>query len=291
MIDTHHHIWRQQDLPWLLGPEQPRIFGPYSAIKRDYLIDEYLKDIANQNITKSVYVQANWSPNWFLDEAAWVQSISDATGWPQGIVAFADFTASDVSTQLKNLSQFKSIRGIRQQLHWHEKPEYRFAQSPNLAGNRTFQSNVALLAEYGWCFDLQVFPGQYASAESLVQACPDVTFIVQHAGMIEDTSENGWHAWCKAMSVLAANPNVYVKLSGLGTFIHRVDHQHIQSVIRKTIEIFGSNRCMFGSNFPIEKLWCSYDELLSTYFNVLSDFDSEDVNAIFYDTANAVYRL
>ena len=63
MIDAHHHIWRQQDLPWLAGPMQPRIFGPYEPIRRDYSIDEYLNDIAGCGITQSIYVQANWPPD------------------------------------------------------------------------------------------------------------------------------------------------------------------------------------------------------------------------------------
>ena len=60
----------QTDLPWLLGPEQPRIFGSYGSIKRDYLIDGYLADLEGTGITKSVYAQANWAPNWFEDEVA-----------------------------------------------------------------------------------------------------------------------------------------------------------------------------------------------------------------------------
>ena len=63
MIDAHHHIWLQKDLPWLLGPEQPRIFGPYRAIMRDYTSHEFLADLAGTGITRSVYVQANWAPN------------------------------------------------------------------------------------------------------------------------------------------------------------------------------------------------------------------------------------
>ena len=69
MIDAHHHIWRQKDLPWLLGPEQPRIFGAYAPIKRDYLIGEFLADVSGTGIEKSVYVQANWAPNWAADDS------------------------------------------------------------------------------------------------------------------------------------------------------------------------------------------------------------------------------
>jgi predicted TIM-barrel fold metal-dependent hydrolase len=82
IIDAHHHVWRRKDLPWLLGPMQPRIFGPYEAIKRDYPMSEYLAEVADWGVVKSVYVQANWAPNWFEDEVAWVSRVAAETGWP-----------------------------------------------------------------------------------------------------------------------------------------------------------------------------------------------------------------
>ena len=90
IIDAHHHIWRQADLPWLVGPMQPRIFGPFEPIRRDYLIKEYLEDIARCGVTASVYVQANWAQGRGFDEAAWVQQTADEHGWPQAVVAYAD---------------------------------------------------------------------------------------------------------------------------------------------------------------------------------------------------------
>ena len=80
IVDAHHHIWRRADLPWLAGPMQPRIFGPYEAIRRDYPIDEYLADLAGCGVTQSVYVQANWAPERFEDEVAWVQRTADESG-------------------------------------------------------------------------------------------------------------------------------------------------------------------------------------------------------------------
>lgn len=178
MIDAHHHIWRQADLPWLLGPEQPRIFGPYGVIKRDYLIDEYLGDIAESGVTKSVYVQANWPTDKFEDEAIWVQSVSDQSGWPHAIVAYADFTVDDVRSQLDRLAKYPSMRGVRQQFHWHENPLYRFASNPDMCINPVVQKNVARLTDYAWSFDLQLFPSQMAGGAELAKSCPDVTFIL-----------------------------------------------------------------------------------------------------------------
>ena len=81
------------------------------------------------------------------------------------------------------------MRGLRMQLHWHENPQYRFAAEPNLAGNPTCKRNIARLADYDWSFDLQVFAGQMNGAAELAASAPKVTFILQHAGMLEDTSE------------------------------------------------------------------------------------------------------
>lgn len=290
MIDAHHHIWLQKDLPWLLGPEQPRIFGAYGSIKRDYLIDEFRADLDGTGIEKSVYVQANWAPNWALDEAAWVQSVADATGWPHGIVAYCDFTQARIDLQLEKFKRFPRIRGFRQQLHWHENPQYRFAPREQLADPRLVDG-INALADYGWSFDLQVFPDQMEDAARLVEACPQVTFILQHAGMLEDTSDAGWKAWRIGMESLAALPNAVTKLSAFGTFIHRNDPDFIGNVVKDTVRIFGADRCMYGSNFPIEKIWTTYSDLFAAFQAATAKMPAKARNAIFNDTAARIYRL
>lgn len=291
MIDAHHHIWRQADLPWLSGPEQPRIFGPYGAIRRDYPITEYLDDIKGTGIEKSVYVQANWPTERFADEVAWVQSVADQHGWPHGIVGYADFTADDVRPQLDRLKPYPLMRGIRQQFHWHENPLYRFASHPDLPADPSVQKNVSRLADYGWSFDLQVFTGQMRDAATLARACSDVTFVLQHAGMLEDTTPQGWAAWREGMRRLAECANVVAKLSAFGTFIHRNDAGFIRDMVVETERIFGANRCLFGSNYPIEKLWTSYADLFAAFRQAASGLSQPAQQAIFHDTAARVYRL
>lgn len=294
MIDAHHHIWRQKDLPWLLGPEQPRIFGAYRPIMRDYLIDEYLADLGKTGIRKSVYVQANWAPNWAADEAAWVQATAERSGWPHAIVGYADFTVEDVRPQLDRLARYPLMRGIRQQLHWHANPMYRFAPRPDMAADPVFQRNIRHLADYEWSFDLQLFPDQFAHGAALAAACPEVIFILQHAGMHTgrraDASE--WKgATGEPLGLLAAQPNVMVKLSGLGTFVHRNDPDMIALIVRETVALFGGERCMFGSNFPIEKIWTGYRDLFAAYQTASAGLPKGQQKAIFNDTAARVYRL
>ena len=291
MIDAHHHIWLQKDLPWLLGPEQPRIFGPYRPIMRDYEIAEFKKDCAALGITKSVYVQANWAPNWAADEVAWVQQVADAHGLIAGIVGYADMTVDDVRPRLEKLKPCGLMRGIRQQFHWHENPLYRFAPHPDLCLDTKVQTNIARLADYGWSFDLQVFPAQMEGAAKLAQACPDVTFVLQHAGMKEDTSKAGHAQWLEGMKRLADCPNVVTKLSAFGTFIHRNDPDFIAKMVIDTERLFGAERCMFGSNFPIEKLWTRYDTMFRAFQDAAASLSKKKQNAIFNDTAARIYRL
>lgn len=291
IVDAHHHIWRQADLPWLSGPMQPRIFGPYEPIRRDYPMSEFLADNAPSGVEKSVYVQVNWAPERFEDEVAWVHQQADETGWPHAVVGYADFLADDVRPQLDRLKAYPLMRGIRMQLHWHENQMYRFAAQPDLCLNATLQRNIDYLADYDWIFELQVFSPQMAGAADLADACPDVTFVLQHAGMLEDTSTQGRAAWQTGMGMLSACPNVVCKLSGLGTFVHRNDPAHIGEMITTAHALFGKDRCLFGSNFPIEKLWTSYADLIDAYKKGASPLRSEAQTAIFSGTAERIYRI
>jgi predicted TIM-barrel fold metal-dependent hydrolase len=290
-VDAHHHIWRQADLPWLVGPMQPRICGPYQPIRRDYSIEEDLADLAGTGVTRSVYVQTNWANDRFEDETAWVQQTAHRIGWPHAIVGFADFAVDDVRRQLDRLAQYPLVRGVRMQLHWHENPLFRFAARPDLCADPTIRRNIARLAEYGWSFELQVFAPQMADAAGLAEACPAVTFILQHAGMPEDPSPQGRAAWRAGMAKLAKCPNVVAKISGLGTFNHHNDPAHIASILNDTVALFGAERCMFGSNFPIEKLWSTYRDLVDAHRRAAASLRPEQREAMFGGTAMRVYRL
>jgi predicted TIM-barrel fold metal-dependent hydrolase len=267
----------------------PRIFGPYEPIRRDYLIGEYLADIAGTGVVKSVYVQANVAD---ADaEAAWVQKTADETGWPHAIVGYADLMADDARPAIDRLLKVPLMRGIRMQLHWHENPQYRFAAKPDLAADPKFRKNFAALAETGLAFDLQVFAGQMEGAARLAEDFPKVTFVLQHAGMLEDASPAGRHAWRAGMDRLAELPNVVSKLSGLGTFLHRNDPSHIAWIVRETVSRFGANRCLYGSNFPIEKLWTPYRPLLAAYRDAVSTYSPAAQADILHNTAARVYRI
>ncbi|MBB6307465.1 amidohydrolase family protein [Xanthobacter tagetidis] len=288
IVDSHFHIWRQQDLPWLLGPMVPRIFGPYEPIRRDYPVEEYLGDCRPSGVTQAVYVQANWAPARFMDEVDFVTRASEDSGFPLAIVAYADLLAGDARPQFDRLAANPRVKGVRMQLHWHEKELYRFAGAPDLCLDPRVVANVGHLADYGFSFDLQVFAPQMAGAAELAARCPDVTFVLQHAGMLEDLSPAGIADWRNGMALLAAQPNVTSKLSGLGTFLRANDDAHVAFVDGETLGLFGPERCLFGSNFPIEKLWTTYAALLAAHKAAVPEAAAMSV---FNETARRIYRL
>jgi predicted TIM-barrel fold metal-dependent hydrolase len=291
IIDAHHHIWRKNDLPWLRDEPQPRIFGEYASIRRDYPIEEYLADIQAQNVEKSVYVQTNWTPSDGVKEVAWVQSVADRSPLLNAIVGYADLGSPKVEETLAQQRQFTRFRGIRQQLHWHTNSQYRFASRPDLMNDSGWRRGFSLLEKFGLIFELQIFAHQMRDGAALAAAFPGIKIVLEHAGMLEDRSREGWERWREGMRQLAKERNVYVKLSGLGTFERTCSKELMRPVILETVEMFGPNRCMFGSNFPIEKIWTSYAELLAAYQSVLADFSLQERNEIMGNTAATVYSL
>jgi len=290
-IDAHHHIWRLNDLPWLSGPQVPRIFGPYQPICRDYSIDEYRADIAGCDVVKSIYVQTNWPAGRSYDEAQWVQSVSDQTGWPQANVAHADFADADIGPLIARLAKLPATRGIRQQLHWHRNPQYSFAPAPDLMNGAAWRRGLAMLADHRLLFELQIFASQMADGARLSKAFPQVVFVLEHAGMLEDMSPDGLRLWREGMMALADCPNVNVKLSGLGTFVHACREDLTKFIVTETVAIFGAERCLFGSNFPIEKLWTDYKTLYRNFRTAIAGFAESEQVAILHDTAARLYRM
>jgi predicted TIM-barrel fold metal-dependent hydrolase len=291
IIDAHHHLWRAARVPWLAGPMQPRIFGEYAAIRRDYPVEEYMADATPHGVVKSVHVQVNVAPGDEVEEVEWVQSVGDRHGFPQAIIGYADLRAPDVAATLDRELANSRLRGIRQQLHWHENPQYRFAATPDIVNEPSFRGGMKALASRELVFELQVFAYQMRDAARLAQAFPGVTFVLLHAGMLEDRSSEGWERWRSGMRLLAMTRNVHVKLSGLGTFVRACSVELWKPVIDETLRMFGPERCIFGSNFPIEKLWTTYAEIVSVTKACLAGLTPAQRRAVLHDNAEKVYRL
>jgi predicted TIM-barrel fold metal-dependent hydrolase len=288
-VDAHHHIWPADGLPWLDGQMVPRIFGPYEPLRgKAYTIDSYKADAEAKGFDQSVYVQANWRLEDSLKEVEWVHAQHERTGWPHAIVSSADLFAPEAIAVVEaELEASALLRGVRLQLHWHPTVEaFRFATGPETASDRTFNENLAKLPGLGLLFELQVFPNQLASALELVGNHPDLTFVLAHAGM-----PIAGEPWRDLLTQLSHRPNVAVKLSGQGTFVHRVDTELIGDVAKVVLDTFGPGRAMFGSNFPIESLWTDFSSLIDAWLGVLAEYPDQVRADVLGRTARRIYRL
>lgn len=292
IVDAHHHIWPRRELPWLDGEMVPRIFGPYGPIQRDYLVEEYVEEARASGIGAGVYVQCNWPLDRSVDEVVWVDEAHRRTGWPMAIVGSADlFDDAAAGVFEAQLRTSRLMRGTRLQLHWHERPEFTYASAPDRMNDATFRRNIGRLGDLDWLFELQVFAPQMQDAARLVADFPDVTFVLVHAGMLESLAPAHVRPWEAGLELLAAQPNVVVKLTGQGTFVHRVDEQLIRFVARHCLDRFGPERCMFGTNFPVEKLWTDMPTLVDTWRRIIADEAPEAQHEVLAGTARRIYRI
>jgi predicted TIM-barrel fold metal-dependent hydrolase len=292
IVDAHHHIWRQQDLPWLVGPMVPRIFGPYEAIRRDYPMAEFRAEAEAAGVVASIYVQANWRTEDAVREVEWVESAAAGASWPAAIVGFCDLGRADAPRVLDRMrAASPRLAGIRQQLHWHENPHYRFAARADMMVEPAWRRGLAAVADRGLLFELQIFMGQAEPASALLRDFPSMRFVLAHAGMPEDLSPAGFAAWREGLARLAAHPNLAAKLSGLGTFVRHNDPELIRRIMGEALALFGPDRCLFGSNFPIEKLWTDYRSLLAVHLAALAGLPAEARQAVLAGNARRLYRV
>jgi predicted TIM-barrel fold metal-dependent hydrolase len=287
IIDAHHHIWRLSDTPWLQSPQLPRIFGAYEAIRRDYGIADYLADATPSGVVKSVFVQVKWHRA--RRSTSWRGCSRSPTTMASSIRSRPSPTCRRLLSQTRSTASSPPARRMRSVSSCiGEKRVYRLASRPDVMNDRAWRKGLDEVHRRGLMFKLQVFAGQMPDAVELVRDYGDMTFILLHAGML-DRTEAGWALWRAGIKPLAACPNVMVKLSGLGTFDCAC--WRWRPVIEETVDLFDPARWMFGSNFPIEKLWTDYVSLVAEVRDSLSHYTAPEQRAVLHDSVARLYKL
>jgi predicted TIM-barrel fold metal-dependent hydrolase len=296
IIDPHHHLWdlERHDYPWL-RPETPHPAGDLTPICRSYRLDDFLADAAGLELVKSVHLQAEIDRSDPIKETAWLQAVADAPGsrgFPHGIVAFADLADPKVETTLEQHCRYANMRGIRYLLNYEAgEPLYCATERGDWLRDPRWRQGYALLAKYGLSFDLQIFWQQMADALDLARIFPDTQIILNHTGMPRKRDRDYVEAWQGGMRTLAAAPNVAVKVSGLSMFHHDWTAARIRPFVLDAIEIFGTDRCMFASNFPVDKLHAEYGDVWRAFDQITTDFSEPERRTLFHDNAKRLYRL
>jgi predicted TIM-barrel fold metal-dependent hydrolase len=237
-------------------------------------------------VVKSVHLEA--VPRDPLEETRWLQSLGGPV--PNAIVAFAALDAPDAEAVISAQAGFANVKGIRQIVNWHKNPELTFT-ARNLLVDDKWQAGYRLLGKYGLSFDMQLYAGQMVSAADLARRNPDTLMIVNHAGMPIDRDVDGIALWRDGMKQLAAVDNVVAKISGLGMVDHGWTIESIRPFVLHVIDCFGTDRVMFGSNFPVDRLYGSFTTLYRAFEAIVADFGESEQDSMFRANALRHYRL
>jgi predicted TIM-barrel fold metal-dependent hydrolase len=292
IVDAHHHLWelsRGYNYPWLQdAPSGEGMLGDLMPIVRDYGPAEYLADTASYDLAKSVHIEA--VPADAIAETRWLQATGEQSGVPSAVVGRVELHQPDAERLMAEHRGYRNIRGIRHIVNWHRDPRFTFTDHDFLL-DPAWLAGFSLLRKYDLSFDLQIYPGQMPAAADLAARNPDTLMILNHTGMPVDRDEAGLAAWRQGMKRLAAEPNVVAKISGLGMVDHHWTEASIRPFVLGTIDCFGVERSMFGSNFPVDKLYGSFAALYGAFENIVASFSESEKGKFFRDNALRVYRL
>ena len=297
IVDPHHHLWDLDELnyPWLNAGGGEVAFGNYAPLCKNYHLADLVTDHGQLDVVKSVNIQAEHDRSDPVRETAWLQKVADTPdnekGLPSGIVAFADFEDPNVEAMLEKQKAYKNVRGIRHVVSYQPHPDDWDAPKDYLADSG-FQKNIGLLAKHDLHFELQIYAAhQSKAAVSLMNAHPNVQFILTHTGNPVQQDKNSFDSWLAGLKQLAACDNATLKISGLGMYMPKWTTDMFRPYVLNAIDIFGSQRCMFGSNFPVDGLFSTYEELYAAFFSLTADLSDDEKRELFHDNAMKYYRL
>jgi predicted TIM-barrel fold metal-dependent hydrolase len=285
-IDTHHHVWDLEAFSynWLEGDgtaTETDYLGEYEAIRKTYLIDDLLSDYSSCDIkvVKSVHVQADFSGPDPVVETTWLQAIADDHGYPHGIVAWSDLCSPQVEDDLDRHLESRNMRGVRM---------IEYADS---IGSQEFRRGFEALVARDLSYDLAVDWEKLGGIVDLLKDFPNARVIVTHTGDPYERTDAYFERWKAGMATLADFPNVVVKISGLGMRDREWTIDSIRPWVLETIDIFGVDRCMFGTNWPVDSLYSDLPTLLRAYEEVIAGFTQDEQSRLFRENAERYYRI
>lgn len=276
MLDTHHHLWKysKEEYDWI--PEG-------SPLAQDQLLPELKSATFEAQVTGTVAVQARQ----IIEESDDLLKLADAGDLIRGIVGWVPLIDDRVGADLERLAPHSKFVGVRHVLQ-EEADDY------FLRGE--FHRGLALLPNHNLRYDLLLFQRQLPVGIQLVDKQPELGFIVNHIAKPEARNGRVEEAWRRGMKELAKRDNVLgVKFSGLVTEFNQddiIDPDTIRSYFEETLEIFGSDRVMFGTDWPVCLLKINeYREWSETVRSLASSLSADEQLKIFLSNGEEAYQL
>lgn len=292
LIDTHIHLWDldTHHYPWLDDPDS-------AELRSNYLPDDFRGDAKDVDVVATVHVQAE------LDhavdpvaETSWLASVATSNdaepAVPTVCVGYADLRSPTLNDVLDRHQNHTFFRGIRQEA-WYD-PHSTKADVPthNLLDDPDWVIGLHEVAARDLSFDLLVWPHQLRQAASIIRDIPDLTVILEHTGLPVDPEPEQREVWRTGMRLFATHvPHSLLKLSALRFVSAGWSVAELTPVVRESIEIFGPDRCILGSNFPVDKPAISYTDLWAAFDEMTSIYSPAERAGLFRDNAARAYRI
>jgi len=241
--------------------------------------DEFIAETRFANVTKMVHVQAALGSEDPVNETAWLQEMADKSGFPQGIVAECHLADDDYAEVLERHSQFANMRGVRD-----------FGPGEYLI-DPAWKRGYKELAKYGWVCCLDSDPEHYHQAADLAREVPGATMCIDHAGFPRKRDDAYFAHWKAELAKVAAAENAVIKISGLGMCDPNWTIESWRPWVSTCIELFGVERSFFGTNWPVDRLFSSYTDVIDAYAELISEYSESEQIALFSGNAERIFKI
>jgi predicted TIM-barrel fold metal-dependent hydrolase len=293
IVDAHHHLWDlgRNHYPWLVDQSHGGFLGDYSALKRNYLPDDYRRDSAGLGVVAAVHVEAEMDRTHQVAETEWLHEIHAQTGMPNAVVGHVWLTDPECDEKLAQHAGFPLMRGIRSKPVIANRPDQSVRGQPGAMDDPVWRAGLGLLEKHGLSWDLRVPFWHLEEAADVAREHPGLAIVLNHTGFPWDRSAEGLAAWRRGMAALARCPNVHVKISELGLVGQPWTVESNRGVVLDAVAIFGIERCMFASNFPVAGLFAAYATIVHGMREILAHLPRPALEAFFAGNARRFYRI
>lgn len=290
IFDAHHHLWSltRCHYPWLMAKGVKRFFGDPAPIQEDYLVHNFRTDATAFDLIGSAHIQVGVNESDIVNETAWLQACSDADGLPSAIVGYADLTADTLTSILDAHAAYLNFRGVRQIVGRHPVEDEKTG-SGALLNDPRFAAGLEALARRGLRFELQLVASQYEATFDALTRIRELPVAICHFASPWDQSPDAYRHWRDAMARFAELPNCHMKLSGFGMFKPDWTYDDIAPYVNDALTLFGAQRCMAGSNFPVDKLYGDYTRFWRALVELIPDKSA--LQAVTLDNAMRYYDV
>lgn len=290
--DPHCHIWDVSPgyHAWL-NNNNSQILGDVTPINKNYLAQDYLADANSDNkfsVRKFVHIES--VPDRFSKiEVEWLIEQAKNNSGLAGIIAGVDLIDPDAEKLLAFYQKTKLVIGVRQILNFYQDSSSKYSNvDQDYLTNKAWLDKFSLLEKYNLMFDAQVNATQLLDLAKLAEKYPNIIININHAGF---PFREFFDIWQAGIIQCANYKNINIKLSGFGMFDHNWHADSVRDIVLFIIENFGIDKCMFASNFPVDKLYKTYQEMVNNYIEIVKDFSLEDQEKLFCLNAERIYSL